>query len=89
LEINDNFARLSITSFAPTPEDARAKAEQIRFLLGVVKYTQKSKNPAVAELLDHLTMKADNKRVDADMKVSRARAAEMMHAQFGKSGTAP
>lgn len=89
LEINDNFARLSITAFAPTPDEARAKAEQIRFLLGVVKFAQKSKNPAVYELLNHLTMKADNKRVDAEMKVTRARAAEMMHAQFGKSGTAP
>src|SRR5262249_36873952 len=85
LEINDTFARLSITSFAPTPADASRLASQIGFLWGVGRVTQASKNPAVAELLKHLTLKSDNKRVDADLRVPRARAAELMQAQFGKS----
>src|SRR5262249_45530776 len=84
LEINDTYARLSITSFAPTPEDASRLASQIGFLLGAVRFGQRNKNPAVAELLSHLTLKSDNKRVDADLRVSRARAAELMQAQFGK-----
>lgn len=84
LDVNDQFTRLSITSFAPTPEEAAQKAQSISFMLKIVRYNQKDKNPAVAELLSHLVIKADNKRVDADMTVPKGRAQEMMKNTFNK-----
>jgi hypothetical protein len=85
LDVNENNTKLSITSFAATQEDASAKATSISFMLKVVAATQKTKNPAVWELLSHLTVKADNKRVDATMIVPKARASEMMKSTFAKS----
>jgi hypothetical protein len=85
LRVNDEFTRLSITSFAPTPEEASAKVTQLKWLLKTVGALQKTKNPMVSELLSHLVMKADNKRIDADMTVSRARSTEMMQTQFSKN----
>jgi hypothetical protein len=85
LRVNETVTKLSITSFAPTPEEAKAKVTQLSFLLKVVGAQQKTKNPMVAELLSHLVMKADNKRIDADMTVPRARASEMMQTQFSKN----
>jgi hypothetical protein len=85
LKVSDAVTRLSITSFAQTPEEASAKVTQLSFLLKLVGAQQKTKNPMVAELLSHLVMKADNKRIDADMTVPRARASEMMQNQFSKN----
>jgi hypothetical protein len=85
LDVNDNNTKLSITSFAATPEEASAKATSISFMLKIVAATQKTKNPAVWELLSHLTVKADNKRIDATMIVPKARASEMMKSTFAKS----
>ena len=85
LRVNDTVTRLSITSFAPTAEEAQTKVTQLSFLLKTVGALQKSKNPMVSELLSHLVMKADNKRIDADMTVSRARSSEMMQNQFSKN----
>jgi flagellar motor protein MotB len=84
LDVNDQVTRLSITSFAPTPEEAAKKAESISFMLRIVRATQQKKNPAVAELLSHLVVKADNKRVDADMTVPKERTQEMMKKTFSK-----
>jgi len=85
LDVNDNQTKLSITSFAVSPEEAAQKAQSISFMLKIVAYSQKTKNPAVAELLSHLTVKADNKRIDAIMTVPKSRATEMMRATFVKS----
>jgi hypothetical protein len=85
LRVNDTVTKLSITSFAPTPEEAQSKVTQLSFLLKLVGAQQKTKNPMVSELLSHLKMKADNKRIDADMTVPRARATEMMQNQFSKN----
>jgi len=85
LRVNDAVTKLSITSFAQTPEEATAKVTQLRWLLRLVGAQQKTKNPMVSELLSHLVMKADNKRIDADMTVPRARSTEMMQTQFSKN----
>ncbi|HEY6327765.1 MAG TPA: TonB C-terminal domain-containing protein [Blastocatellia bacterium] len=84
LDVNDQFTRLSITSFAPTAEEAAQKAYSIGWMLKIVRASQAKKNPAVAELLSHLVIKADNKRVDADMTVPKSRATEMMKTTFSK-----
>ena len=85
LRVSDTATKLSITSFAPTAEEAKTKVTQLSFLLKLVGAQQKSKNPMVSELLSHLVMRADNKRIDADMTVPRARASEMMQNQFSKN----
>jgi hypothetical protein len=85
LDVNESATKLSITSFAATPEEAASEAQRISFMLKIVAYSQKTKNPAVAELLSHLTVKADNKRIDAIMTVPKARATEMMKSTFAKS----
>lgn len=84
LDLNDKVAKVTITSFAQTPEDAKAKVQSLNFLLGILKVAQKSKNPMVAELLDHLKLTCDNKRINADMTVPKSRATVMMEKQFGK-----
>jgi hypothetical protein len=88
LEITDKIARLTITSFAPSPNDARAKAELLNSLISVLRWVQGSKNPAVAELLGHLRVTSNNNRIDAEMSVSRQRASELMQAQFGRAPSA-
>jgi hypothetical protein len=85
LRVNDTVTKLSITSFAPTAEEAKTKVTQLSFLLKLVGAQQKTKNPMVSELLSHLVMKADNKRIDADMTVPKARASQMMQTQFSKN----
>ncbi|HYL99955.1 MAG TPA: hypothetical protein VEZ90_13455 [Blastocatellia bacterium] len=84
LDLNDQVAKVTITSFAQTPDDAKQKVQSLNFLLGVLKYAQKSKNPMVAELLDHLKLTYDNKRINADMTVPKSKATVMMEKQFGK-----
>lgn len=85
LDLMDNTVRLTITSFAPTPSDARAKVEWLKFIIGALRISQQSKSPEIAELLSLLKLKCDNNRIDADLTVSRARATEMMRGQFGKA----
>src|SRR5262249_47363160 len=85
LKVDNNIARLTVTSFAPTPEEAKAKVTQLSFLLKTVGALQKSKNPMVSELLGHLALRANDKRIDADITVPRLRAAEMLLMWLGKS----
>ena len=89
LKVTDAATKLSITSFAQTPEDAKAKAFFLNVALGQVKKKEKDRNPIVAELLEHLVLKADNKRIDADMTVPRARASTMMQNEFSKNSNNP
>jgi hypothetical protein len=85
LDLMGNTVRLTITSFAPTPNEARAKVEWLKFIIGALRISQQSKSPEIAELLSLLKLKYDNNRIDADLTVSRARATEMMRGQFGKA----
>jgi hypothetical protein len=83
LDLTENTSRLTVTAFAPTPEAAKAKADLLNFLFAVMKVARKKDSPDVAELLSMLKVTSDNKRVDARLSVSRARATQMMNAQFG------
>jgi hypothetical protein len=87
LDIDENIAKLSITGFAPSPDEAKKKAGELGFLFTLLRASQKSKNPEVAELLALAKIKSVNNRIDADLTVSRARAAEMMRARFGGNST--
>jgi hypothetical protein len=83
LDLTENTSRLTVTAFAATPDAAKAKADLLNLLFSVMRMTRKKDSPDVAELLSMLKVRSDNKRIDAELSVSRARAAEMMNARFG------
>ncbi|MFY9608482.1 MAG: hypothetical protein WAU45_07695 [Blastocatellia bacterium] len=83
LDLTENTSRLTVTAFAKTPEAAKAKADLLNFLFAVMKVARKKDSPDVAELLSMLKVTSDNKRVDARLSVSRARATQLMNARFG------
>jgi TonB-like protein len=85
LDLNDNVARLTITAFAPTPDEAKAKASMLNLLLSVLKMTEKKDTPEVAELLGMMRVRSENNRVDADLTVPRERANELMRTKFGNN----
>jgi len=87
LDVTDDLARLRVTAFAPTPDIAKAKAD----LLGVLFWAlrMKEKSPDVAQLLSLIKVRSDGKRVDTDLIVPRAKAAEMMRARFEHPSTPP
>ena len=89
LELDQKLARLTITGFAPSENEAKAKTGTLRLAIWAAYQIQKSKDADAAELLSLLKVNSDSKRVDAVMMVSRARATEMMRARFGVNPTSP
>ena len=87
LDVTDDIARLRITAFAPTPEIAKAKADMLGVLFWALR--MKEKSPDIGQLLSLIKVKSDGKRVDTDLVVPRAKAAEMMRARFEHPGTPP
>ncbi|HWO01225.1 MAG TPA: energy transducer TonB [Blastocatellia bacterium] len=83
LDLTENMSRLTVTAFAATPDAAKAKADLLNVLFGIMRMARKKDSPDVAELLSMLKVRSDNKRIDAELAVSRARATEMMNARFG------
>lgn len=81
-DLDSKTARLTITGFAPSAREASNQAGALNLLLYAARITQQSKSPETAELLSLVKVKSDNKRIDAEMMVSRARASEMMRARF-------
>jgi hypothetical protein len=88
LDLTDDIARISITGFAPTPDEAQRLTTLLTALFKAVAWVQKGKNPEIAELMSLVKVRCDNKRIEADLSVSRTRAAAMMRQQFGKSSGA-
>lgn len=80
-ELNGDKVRLTITGFAPTPEWAKQKASELKILFWVMSKAQKNSN--AAELLSLVKIDAMNNRMSLDLTVSRARASEIMRAQYG------
>ncbi|MBI3652855.1 MAG: TonB C-terminal domain-containing protein [Acidobacteria bacterium] len=87
LDLTEKMARLSITGFAPTPDDAVRLARDLNGLFTLMRAFRKNSSPDVAELLSHMKVTSTGKRVDADLTISSDRAGEMMKSKFGKSGT--
>ena len=83
LDLTQNMSRLTVTAFAATPDAAKAKADLLNLLFSIMRMARKKDSPDVAELLSMLKVRSDNKRIDAELSVSRARATEMMNARFG------
>lgn len=88
LDLNENTARLTITAFAPTADDAKSKAELLNLLFFALR--MKGGNSAdISELLSMIRVRADNKRLDADLTVPRARANAMFKNKFAGNSPQP
>ncbi len=87
LEITDEVARIRIMAFAPTPEIAREKSDLLNLLFWGLR--MKEKSPDLGQLLKMIKVKADGKRVDTDLIVPRARAAEMFRAWVANREASP
>jgi hypothetical protein len=85
LDLKGDITRLTITGFAPSPDEARGQADKLSILLKFIRFAQKNKSPDVAELLSLMTIKSEGNRVDADLTVSRERASQMMRSKFGNN----
>jgi hypothetical protein len=86
LELTEKVARLSITGFAPTPDDAVRLARDLNGLFMLMRAFRKNSSPDVAELLSHMKVISTGKRVDADLTISSDRAGELMKNKFGNNG---
>jgi hypothetical protein len=78
IKLADDTSHIAFAIPATTPEEARTKADQLRLLLGLIKFAQKAKGPALADLMDHLVVKADDKRINVELVVPCSRAADML-----------
>lgn len=87
LEITDDIARIRIVAFAPTPEIAKEKAGLLKTLFWALR--MKEKSPDLGQLLKLIEVKNDGKRVDTDLNVPRAKAADMFRAWVANPSTPP
>jgi hypothetical protein len=85
LDVEGESAKLTITSFAASPEEAKSTAFLLNMFLGLMRSQQKDKSPNVAELLAFLKVTSNNKRVDARLSVPKSRASEMLKTQYASS----
>jgi hypothetical protein len=81
-DLTQDIARLTITAFAPSASQAETYATLLRGVALVSGFKQD--NPDTKELLSLLKIRTDNKRIDAELMTSRARATQMMHTRFDK-----
>jgi hypothetical protein len=86
LELTEKVARLSITGFAPTPDDAVRLARDLNNMFMLMRAFRKNSSPDVAELLSHMKVTSTGKRVDADLTISSDRAGELMKNKFATKG---
>ena len=87
LEITDDLARIRIMAFAPTPEIAKEKSGLLNALFWALR--MKEKSPELGQLLKLIKVKSEGKRVDTDLMVPRAQAAEMFRAWLATPNTPP
>jgi hypothetical protein len=87
LEITEDVARIRIMAFAPTPEIAKEKAGLLNALFWALR--MKEKSPELGQLLKLIKVSPDGNRVDTDLIVPRAKAAEMFRAWVAQPGTPP
>jgi flagellar hook-length control protein FliK len=86
LELTEKNSRLSIIGFAPNPAEAKRLATDLNGLFFLLRMTRKSDSRDVAELMSMMKVTYSGNRVEANLNVSRDRAAEMMKNKFGNSG---
>lgn len=87
LEVTDDLARIRIMAFAPTPEIAKEKSGLLNALFWALR--MKEKSPELGQLLKLIKVKSEGKRVDTDLMVPRAQAAQMFRAWLANPATPP
>ena len=87
LEVTDDIARIRIMAFAPTPEIAKEKAGLLNALFWALR--MKEKSPDLGQLLKLIKVKNEGNRVDTDLIVPRAQAAQMFRAWVANPATPP
>jgi len=85
LEVTDDLARIRIMAFAPSPEIAKEKADLLNVLFWALR--MKEKSPDLGQLLKLIKVKNEGKRVDTDLVVPRAQAAQMFRAWLANPST--
>jgi hypothetical protein len=80
-EMDENVTRLSISGFGPTPEWTDQKATELRGLFGLIALMKGSTD--TGKLAKLVKIRTTQKRLDLDLSMSRASAAEMMRARYG------
>lgn len=85
LEVTDDLARIRIMAFAPSPEMAKEKADLLNVLFWALR--MKEKSPDLGQLLKLIKVKNEGKRVDTDLLVPRAQAAQMFRAWLANPST--
>jgi len=85
LQVTDDLARIRIMAFAPTPEIAKEKADLLNVLFWALR--MKEKSPDLGQLLKLIKVKSEGKRVDTDLMVPRAQAAQMFRAWLANPST--
>ena len=87
LEITDDLARIRIMAFAPTAEIAKEKSGLLNALFWALR--MKEKSPELGQLLKLIKVTSEGKRVDTDLMVPRAKAAEMFRAWLATPNAPP
>lgn len=87
LEVTDDIARIRIMAFAPTAEIAKEKSGLLNALFWALR--MKEKSPDLGQLLKLIKVKSEGKRVDTDLMVPRAQAAQMFRAWVANPSTPP
>ncbi|HZM85019.1 MAG TPA: energy transducer TonB [Blastocatellia bacterium] len=87
LEITDELARIRIMAFAPTAEIAKEKSGLLNALFWALR--MKETSPELGQLLKLIKVKSEGKRVDTDLLVPRAKAAEMFRAWLANPSQPP
>jgi len=85
LQVTEDLARIRIMAFAPTPEIAKEKADLLNVLFWALR--MKEKSPDLGQLLKLIKVKNEGKRVDTDLMVPRAQAAQMFRAWLANPST--
>lgn len=87
LDITEDIARIRIVAFAPTPEIAKEKAGLLNALFWALGL--KERGTELGQLLKLITVKTEGKRVDTNLIVPKAQAAQMFRAWSANPGSTP
>lgn len=85
LEITDDIARIRIMAFAPTPDIAKESAKFLNALFWGLRMVEKS--PDMGQLLKLIKVTSEGNRVDTDLVVPQAQAAQMFRAWSANPGS--
>src|SRR5205085_11981724 len=89
LDLSEKMTRLSITGFAPSPDEAQTLAGSLNTLITLARMFRKNGSADISELLGQMKVKYSGNRLEADLSLSSEKASEMMKNKFGASAQQP